>query len=44
MRILALRFDAIVVVIEETRDLSQFSLDEDCASLMSVIASFLTFT
>ena len=34
-RSLPSRFDAIVVAIEETKDLSQFSVDELCASLMS---------
>ena len=35
LRIIPLRFDAIVVAIEETKDLSQFSVDELCASLTS---------
>ena len=35
LRSLPSRFDAIVVAIEETKDLSQFSVDELCASLMS---------
>ena len=34
MRSLPTRFDAIVVAIEETKDLSQFSVDELHASLM----------
>ena len=35
LKILPSRYDAIVVAIEETKDLSQFSVDELCASLMS---------
>ena len=35
LRSLPSRFDAIVVAIEETKDLSQFSVDELHASLMS---------
>ena len=34
LRSLPSRYDAIVVAIEETKDLSQFLVDEICASLM----------
>ena len=34
MRSLPTRFDAIVVAIEETKDLSQFSMDEIHASMI----------